>query len=644
MRRFRLALLALFSLFLATLGSTLKKALTISLCGVLLAGSSLCYSWENSHIFNRVEAAVNSNLPPIENKLESTSVADLPLIHSQSGANIPVTGIMQILDSQIVSCSVGSYEIEGYFNSRYTGLTIEAVQNGEGCFNSLPIQLFDSNEFVNSGDTVVYSYEDYENPYSFASTGQLTMFGDGLFTGGFFSGRDVEETQIIMGSLSLNTKDVVLNSQKIPGSVSQLDKEGNSLAIANLPDVDVIENAFSEEQWTLDETGLTMARNLVDVMLLEDATVNQLNRALKAVGGTIVSSLQDLPGITLAIPDTGDFGGLERAESVLNLAPGVAFTSRELKHVVPELEERLLVIEEEDDTLATSLKSKQDVKQAFSKQQNIFNSDIYTEANCKRPGDEIVPTPLLLEGLTNICGELWKDLKPIGGNNQVDLYVYDFFDNDTHGDLNLDFIGDKAEKNEDHGYMVSGLMAAKSGNNKGVIGAYPNPANSRPIQAVQTNLGRGVNNGLLSKLRKTFPTGSNFQGKRAVINHSIGLVINWTAVNKNSRVKNEVSDIMARVGAYWSSQVRSLGKDIEDHLLIVASAGNDGSGVDAEDNSQFSAAGLKTSADMLKALKNQVSISVLQQLQSVCESQYKIWWHGRNYINKKKKKNVLQRC
>ena len=643
MKRLRFALLGLSTFLLVTLGSTFKKLLAVSLCSLLIAGGAVCYSWASSD--RRVQAAMPTDVVSTGDRdVRSGGEPSQGFLNAQAG-EIPVIGMLQLMESNVETCPVDSYEIEGHFSADYTAFTLDRTEGADGCFGQLPRQLFESTESMNSGEAVIYQNDSAGPNGDLLLGGQLTMFGDGLWIGGFMSGAAEAEKAELVGTWSLNKPERVLDTQNIPGSIAQLPEADNPLAIPNLPDLDVAED-IPDTHWRTHKTGLVMSRTLIDVMLEEDATIKQLNDALKAVGGVIVSSISDLPGIMVAVPNTGDntgdntgyFRGIDRAEAIFNFYPGISFTSPVIQQEVPilENEEEPLVSNHRNDEHFTMTSKGYETPQKTSDKpaDSSRPSEPLSGEDCQRGGrggNEVVPTPLLLEGLTDVCGKLWEDLDKIDSSNEVVLVVYDKFEGDEHEDLNLDVLGNYAGSGGGHGYMVSGLMAAKSGNGKGVIGAYPNPEDFPAIKAIQ------VDNMplLLKELKTIFPTNGNFNGKRAIVNYSQNSASGrFTTIAENPQLKTLLSLTMTRAGVFWSSQIRALGENsIEDHLLITATAGNKGPNLDPANNSYLTAAALKSKPEIETALKQSYQKSALIQLQKICEIEENFWGNEEKKCN-----------
>jgi hypothetical protein len=70
--------------------------------------------------------------------------------------------------------------------------------------------------------------------------------------------------------------------------------------------------------------GVIMTR--LDVHLLPDASVADVNAALRAVDGGIVTMLHGFPALTIAIPAAPDIAGLARSVQILRASRGVAWT------------------------------------------------------------------------------------------------------------------------------------------------------------------------------------------------------------------------------------------------------------------------------------------------------------------------------
>ena len=113
----------------------------------------------------------------------------------------------------------------------------------------------------------------------------------------------------------LSLQDDLLEFFKIGG--------GDWLAVDATFDLISDEGDMTEDEITIDDDGTEVSRTLVAVEFSDEARVVDVNSALQAVGGVIVSMLEGMNLFLVRIPDTGTLSGLQGVVAALELEPEV---------------------------------------------------------------------------------------------------------------------------------------------------------------------------------------------------------------------------------------------------------------------------------------------------------------------------------
>jgi hypothetical protein len=459
-----------------------------------------------------------------------------------------VEGIFQVFQSKLAGCQPGNYKIRGSFDSTFTTFTLMQAGGAEGCFSSVPAQLFSAPGLIDGGAD--FRFE------SAAGPGNTPIVGTISRVYGSFSGAvTYPNAPDTVGVISLNSQNTKVTNQ----GIASMAGNPNDIAIDKLPDLNPPSEAIQNTEITTENEGVDVVRTLLNVELADNATVEEVNAALAAVGGTIVSSTPLISGITIRIPDTGKLDGVENAEAILSAQPAVLFSSKKLIYPTPSL------------TL-------------------VGNPDI--------PNGDLIPIPLLLSGAVNEKGEPPIPLKP---DNNVSLFLADRFASSNNEDLNLQV--DKfntSQKENSHGYLVAGLMAAKRDNELGIMGVYP--ASNQLV--VGFNPEDNFDKKILKKIAAT--------PGRFVVNFSLGSC----APPRSNCLKEEDAK---KAGASWARNIRNY--KLENRVVITASAGNGGSSTQARNNSGWSAAGLRDDFDEVRTIQlRQCRLKYYIFGPTVCES------------------------
>ncbi|GAP96965.1 hypothetical protein NIES2104_35120 [Leptolyngbya sp. NIES-2104] len=548
-----------------------------------------------------------------------------------------VEGVLQIFSSTLPTCKVGNYDLSGTFDQSFSQLTLTAVKGAENCFTSLPTQFFSAPGLSDGGAAIAF-----ESP---VAPGNRRIAGSvSRIYGSFTVPIAYVESPDTFGLLTLNSK----NTKVIDPSGATLSNQTKILSQIPAPPglkmsevlPDLLPDETNPPIWVDDvrsgsETqGLTVARNQIQVVYADDATVDELNGGLTAVGGGIISSYEGGTVVTLKIPDTGDLDGLDNARRILRLQPKVITAVPIIRKEIPKPPSLSLVDP--------------------------------SPAQAAAPTQQFIPLPLQLVGAIGADGQ--RPDAPLGRGN-VNLFIMDWFSDPVHPDVNvinplfqktdqlpfqpylgflerlasskentkatglmgktsdsdrgflmagwwcdntgffcrqtiqgtgaapvfksLDSTGHRNvalldnsrehqnqrdqnrnitnQKNE-HGYLVAGLMAARN-NNQGVVGMYPD-ANARIFAFNAVVSSSHLDDRLLHTLQ-----------------HTNGLhVINFSGGEKLT------AEVSRDEGAVWATKIRQ--RKLENRVVFVQSAGNDSNRfkntiIPAENNGTWTAAGLR---------------------------------------------------
>jgi hypothetical protein len=124
--------------------------------------------------------------------------------------------------------------------------------------------------------------------------------------------------QLVVNDGKVDGTPVATDVTAVAGALLAGDRD--DLALAALTDMPPL--AVDDSQVV---NGVIMTR--IDVRLRVDATVGEVNDALAAVGGRIVTMLPEFPTITVSIPRAADRAALEAVVQTLRQAPGIHFAS-----------------------------------------------------------------------------------------------------------------------------------------------------------------------------------------------------------------------------------------------------------------------------------------------------------------------------
>lgn len=521
---------------------------------------------------------------------------DLPLqsarSQQQSGKSRPglpppvqaVDGTFQIFKSNLPSCKPGNYRVAGSFDSSFTTFTLTQAGGAEGCFSSVPAPIFTVPGLIDGGQPV--KFESRVGAGGIRIAGSVSRVYGSVITPIIYP-----DTPKTYGILALNSQNTKIKGNSTIGVVNKIPGSPNDKAAKNFPEL--LPRAETDTEIMRDTRpnsitkGLEVVRNQLKVVFSPRVTVDEVNSALAAVGGAIISSSPGVTVITIQIPDTGDLDGLDRAEGILSGQPKVltavpVFIDEPPKPPVSQPPTSLAL------TSPSALTS-----------------------------PELIPMPLRLVGAVTLDRR-----RPAGlGREPVNLFMLDNFSKPVNDDISLiDRFTDRKRlegeliyvaklgdyfkyqydddtctkeefKREDrtkcqkhsHGYLVAGLMAAKT-NLKGVMGMLPSP------------------DARIAAFNAAFSNADDF-------------VLKAMQANKGNHVLNLSQGFLSEFisesnanhyGIIWTLEIRQ--RQLENRAVIAASAGNasdrcyDKSPKDkcdvkiakAEHNSRYAAAGLGT--------------------------------------------------
>ena len=436
-----------------------------------------------------------------------------------------VEGTFQVFQSNLAGCEPGNYQVSGQFDPSLTQLTINQATGAEGCFDSLPTQVFNTPGLIDNGQPVDFT--------SNAAPGMGQMNGSVRRAhGSFTTPVTYANAENTIGLLAVNSNNIVV---KDPAGETLNE---NTTIITDIPAPpempisqvlpDLIPVASGEDKQTRDDrpdsdtNGLIIVRDKIRIVFDDEATVEEVNTAIGAIGGGIAGSFDGGTAVTVKIPDTGDLSGIENAENILSTQPSVITTVPIIIDEVPELPTTGLPLTKPKTpcptgtSLPTSgqstpqyLKVTGAVDSSGARPQsvganppNIFVMDWFSDPNhddvnlvnpiykvSKGASPIIVQNKLKNESLTAqsnlksyLCDKLGigcpekvnkrtpSDTTPLDPNEDENVALFSGDDSDQ-------FKKDGATPNS-HGFLVSGITAARD-NTCGVVGMYP--ANNKII-------------------------------------------------------------------------------------------------------------------------------------------------------------------
>jgi hypothetical protein len=349
----------------------------------------------------RVRKAGNASSPGNSERVRKPGNASSP--GNSGGKNRPglpspvqaVDGTFQLFESNLAGCQSGNYKVSGSFDSSFTTFTLTKAEGAEGCFASMPVQLFTAPGLIDGGPSI--NFESRVGPGSSPIVGSVSRIYGSFISPVAYPDASGET----VGFLTLNSENTRVNGDIKNGVLNNLPISPSEKASEYFPELippgakesEIIRDSRSDSE----TSGLEVVRNQVSVVFSPDTTVDEVNSALAAVGGAIIESYPGVSAVTIAIPDTDDLDGVDRAKAILSTQPRVVTTIPVIIPPIPEPPETQL-------SLSSSSTS-----------------------------PEQIPMPLQLVGAVDKNGK-----RPASsGNGKVNLFVEDFFSDPMHGDLRL---------------------------------------------------------------------------------------------------------------------------------------------------------------------------------------------------------------
>jgi hypothetical protein len=479
-------------------------------------------------------------IPPINPPPSTVVIAPVSVSQPGSGSgqnlgivrpNLPppsveVEGTFQVLLSNLNGCNIGGYSVAGTFDPGFTKFTLSQAKGAEGCFGALPLEIFQVPALVDGGNPV--TFESQAGPDGSRISGSVSrIYGSFVSPIAYI---DAGETAGILSINSQNTvvrdpegetiteKSTILTQFPIP------ELSGTEKVIDEMPPI--ISAPVSESEITLDEDensdlyGRRVVRNQLRVVFSDDATVNQVNAALKSVGGGIVESYEGGTVVTIKIPDTGRLDGVARARDILAIQSGVITTVPIVLNEIPEpptldSDSFSLVGNQQGEFIPQFFRLigavDEDNEPTFptgDNPVNLFIADMFstTEASNGLPAANSPSHPDLLllnpfrassaskqhteagKETNNIANKGWlcdnglrfacqQRIEGAEGTRASPPPNPDPDNNLTVALFRAGKPDDEIDKNSkernSHGFLVSGLMAAQRGNSSGVVGLFP---------------------------------------------------------------------------------------------------------------------------------------------------------------------------
>ncbi len=310
----------------------------------------------------------------------------------------------------------------------------------------------------------------------------------------------------------------------------------------------------AEAQISTDAAGRETARTQIEIAFRPDATVGQVNTALTAIDGRIVSMLRGVLILLVEIPDPGSIAGLDAVAARVRAFPGV-----------------------------------RDVRPQHFYATEVLPSNYTPTSSDLDKIDHLIAVRTPAAWNTAAALALPAATRPT-------FIVADNFGGGSPGapfdvsDVPGDFATGRLDR---HGYHVLGIIAATQGGNTSntglVTGLLPGRTAVRVVDQRRRRPAGDVQNGILTLVRTL--TGN------IVVNTSLGFSCGTAAqAAVNCTAANAVSE-----AASWLEKIRGTadravaGAGLERRFLHAASGGNtDASGRDSRTSSAFAAAALRT--------------------------------------------------
>ena len=309
---------------------------------------------------------------------------------------------------------------------------------------------------------------------------------------------------------------------------------GRGRALTSVRDVDELAR-HSDDEVSQGPGGVEVARTEIELRFTADATVAQVNAALKSVGGRIAGSLAGSPSVQVAIPDPGSLAALDAVIRALARRPGVERARRA------------------------------EMADTFVLPPNLGSPLPAASATA------------LSHLLALRAPAAWNARRAIQLSNRPTLIVTDQFgDGALSSELDATcpgcVLGRRNPEEDSHGYHVVGIAAANfanDGTQRGLVtGVFPATTNLKVVDLSDQTVGAGKT--------RTIQAVKDTAG-RVVLNTSWG-----HSVNSDRDARDE--------GSEWQFDIRTAG--LVPRLLHAAAAGNEA--VSADLVSYWNAAALRT--------------------------------------------------
>ncbi|MEA5546077.1 S8 family serine peptidase [Limnoraphis robusta] len=354
-----------------------------------------------------------------------------------------VDGSFQIFESSVPGCEKGYYEVSGQFNENFTQFTLNQARGAEGCFSSVPVQLFTASGLVDAEEPI--EFESNAGPGGSRIAGSISQIY-GSFSSPIIYPDASGDTFGILALNSENTEVRDPRGEELTDEttvITELPAPGELKVSEVLPDL--LPDAATENEQQRDTrsdsdtSGLIVVRNQLRVVFSDDAKVEDINAALKATGSGIISSAEGVTAITLKIPDTGDLDGVDNVEQILSTQPSVVTTVPVIIDEVPDPTTDDLIMNEFPEQGSVTLSSSAEMQKsiASSSYRIISNSQPEKSQNytiAQEPNLRSIPHYLRVMGAIDSSNTL---IEPSGNDHPPNLFIVDWFSMPMNNDLTL---------------------------------------------------------------------------------------------------------------------------------------------------------------------------------------------------------------
>ncbi|MGB3191455.1 MAG: S8 family serine peptidase [Limnoraphis sp.] len=366
----------------------------------------------------------------------------LPLIlreiqSSPPKPSIEVDGSLRIIESSLPGCKQGYYDVRGQFNKDFTQFTLNEAKGAEGCFSSVPVQLFTVPGLKSGGKPI--EFKNNAGPGGNRITGEVSRV-----VGSFTSKINYPDAgDNTFAFLALNSKNLKVrgfseeDELSLKGQTAS-ETKGSEALPERIPNPVTEDQLKRDTRPDSDTSGLVVVQNQLEVVFSDDATVEEIQAAIKATGAKIISSTPGVSVVTLEIPNTGDLNGIDRVEKILSNYPFVVTTVPVIMDEAPQSSINEFP-EPRSKTLSPFSKA---VGNLFGLSHQLISKsssqNLQTNSTAQNYPKEFIPQYLKVTKAVILENDNINYKRPIQlGSNPPNLFVVDYFSEPMNQDVNL---------------------------------------------------------------------------------------------------------------------------------------------------------------------------------------------------------------